>query len=1253
VNKALNSDHGRGGWLSGIGKDRAVKGLRGAFSVLLLCSQILSAREWHSESGHRWAELPVSQVGRPGFTLLAPGQTGIAFKNLLDERASAANRVLLNGYGVAAGDFNNDGRVDLFFCGLNLSNVLCQNLGDWKFRDVTKDFGVVITNRLCRGAVFADLNGDNWLDLLVSTTGSGVLCFLNNGDGTFTDRTEAAGTGSKHGSTTLTLADIDGNGTLDLYIANNRAEDIRDKGRVDLHLVRGKVVVPPALKDRIVIINGEVLEYGEPDQLLLNDGTGRFTPASWTDGRFLDEDGKRLVQQPLDWALTAAFRDLNGDGVPDLYICNDFWTPDRVWINDGTGNFRAIERLAMRCMSGSSMGVDFADIDRDGHLDLFVADMLSRDSRLRRRQLPAQKLQTTAIGVFEDRPQILRNTLFHNRGDDTFAEMANFGGIAASEWSWQPIFLDVDLDGYEDLLIATGHAHDVQDMDAEREIRSRQHSWKGFTNAVERQKAFTQELMLHMRLYPRLETPILAFRNSGHLTFTDVTQAWGTGQRGVHHGMALADLDEDGDVDFVVNNLDASAGVYRNETTAPRVAVRLKGVAPNTQGIGAKVTLSNGAVATQSREVAAGGRYLSGSDAMLVFAAASAGNDMTLQVEWRSGKQSVIKGVRANRIYEVDEAAATEPRPGKQLASQRSQSLAPLFEDESHLIQHTHVETPFGDFERQGLLPRRLSQLGPGVAWFDVNGDGWEDLVVGSGRGGNFSLFLNDQKGGFVPKGGLPLSQPVTRDQTGIVGWRRADGQNVLLAGSYNYEDGQPAGASVVQYDPRTRVTDDSLPGQASSSGPLALADFDGDGDLDLFVGGRTVPARYPEAASSLLFTNAGGTLRLDAENTKTLAAVGMVGGAVWSDLDGDGLPELVLAGEWGPVRVFKCVTGKLQQITSRLGLDKHLGFWNSVTTGDLDGDGLLDIIAGNWGLNSDYGQPSTERPIRIYYGDFQALGTVDFVEAEYDESLKDFVPRRRLDFLAKALPPLQGQFSTFRAYSEATMNAILQPWQSRVRYWEVTTLATTVFFNRTNRFEARALPFQAQLSPVFAINVADFDGDGHDDLFLSENFFPNDSETPRLDAGRGLLLRNDGKGNFQSMAGQRSGVKIYGEQRGAAVADFDHDGRVDLVVTQNGAQTRLLRNVRGRPGLRVRLIGSPDNPDAVGASVRLIFPHGRGPIREIHAGSGYWSQDSTVTILGTPERPDQLWVRWPGGKITTTPIPAAAREIEVRQTSE
>jgi len=1149
---------------------------------------------------------------------------------------------------------------DIFLCGLDTPSALYKNLGDWKFKEVTAEAGVVCPGKNFRGAVFADINGDGWLDLLVATTGRGVLCFLNDGHGKFKDITAAAGTASQHGSVGMTLADIDGNGTLDLYIVNNRPDDIRDRGQVDVQMVRGQLSIPPALKDRLVVIDGHVQEYGEPDQLMLNDGQGHFTPVPWTGGKFLDEDGKPLTQAPLDWGLTAAFRDLNNDGFPDLYVCNDYWTPDRIWRNDGKGNFRALDRLAIRCTSASSMGVDFADIDRDGNTDIFVLDMLSRDHRLRKRQMLAQTPVGLPIGAIDNRPQILRNTLLHNRGDGTYEEIACYSGLQASEWSWSPVFLDVDLDGFEDVLVASGHNKDVQDIDAGRLIQGRQRSYSGFTNAAERQKAFTTDKMLNGRLYPPLHTPIIAFRNLGHLKFEEVTTLWGTDQPGVHHGIAVADFDGDGDLDFVVNNLKGPVGIYRNETAAPRVTVRLKGLSPNTQGIGSKIKLLDGAVPMQSQEIACGGRYMSGSEPMLTFAAGTATSGMTLEVNWRSGKLSVIRDVKPNRIYEIDESAALGEvqSPKSKVQSPPADTPPPFFTDVSSLLQHTHHEQPFDDFERQPLLPAKLSQAGPGVAWFDLDGDGHDELIVGSGRGGVLAVFRSDGKGGFSKvESAVKASQSFADDLTGIVGWTSASGQRALLVGQSSYEIiGSP---SVVQVDwSGTELkAAEKLPSTDSSCGPLAAADVDGDGKLDLFVGGRVIPGRWPEPASSRLFRHDGKQLQLDAANSHLLEKVGCVAGAVWSDLDGDGFPELILACEWGPVRIFRNDHGHLTPWNPGLTgptlnpqlstLNQLTGCWSGVATGDFDGDGKLDIVAGNWGLNSAY-RATPEQPLRIYYGDLAGQGITDLLETEYDPLTKAVVARLPINALVKTMPFLLERFTTAKAFSEAALSEILGDRQPRAHEARAATLASTVFLNRGDHFEIRELPPEAQLAPVFSVNVGDFDGDGREDVFLSQNFFATRPDVPRLDAGRGLWLRGDGTGKFTAVPGQVSGIQVYGEQRGAALADFNEDGRIDLVVTENGAATKLYQNTAAKPGLRVRLRGPPGNPTGIGATVRLMFGERLGPAREIHAGSGYWSQDSATQVLGTPEQPTKIQVHWPAGKVTTTAVLPDAREITI-----
>ena len=1227
-------------------------------SILLLWISLgvhafVFAQGWQEGPGCRFKELMVSSGGKPGFTLLPPRETGVWFTNSLPESRSFTNTIAANGSGVAAGDMDGDGLCDLFFCGLGGGSRLYRNLGGWHFEDITERAGIRCTNLDATGAVFADINGDGHLDLLVNSIGGGTHVFINDGQGRFRHSPLVLNAG--RGGTSLALADTRGRGWLDLYVANYRASTIMDapgtrfsmkmvNGQAEVALINGRLPTDPEWTNRFRFktemdeqgrsrLGRE--ELGEPDVFFRNDGQGGFEAISWTAGCFLEPDGQPLATPPFDWGLSVVFRDFNGDGWPDIYVCNDFQSPDRFWLNDGQGHFRAAPAFALRETSLSSMGIDVADLNRDGLDDFMVVDMLSREHRRRMTQRNAMYSGRSMSGSMGDREQYPRNTLFMNRGDGTYAEIAQFAGLEASEWSWAPLFLDVDLDGYEDVLIPNGFVRDNMNVDVQSQIRE----------ATASKRIRSVEDLSMRKLFLRLATPNLAFRNRGDLRFEEVGRQWGFAAAMISQGACLADLDNDGGLDVIVNNLNDAAGLYRNNASAPRIAVRLRGVPPNTRGIGARIRVTGGPV-PQSQEMMCGGRYLSCDDTLRVFAAGSLTNHLRLEVTWRSGKRSVVPDAKPNCLYEIAEAGAREaPAPPA------VESVTPVFEEVSERLGHRHQEEPFDDFARQPLLPKRLSQLGPGVCWWDVDGDGWEDLIIGSGKGGELARYQNDGQGGFKRSSQAPWAGSVRRDQTAIVGWA----PGTVLVGSANYEDGQVSGAAVEAYGVGQSQASEMVGAWDASAGPLAVADYDGDGELDLFVGGRVKAGQYPAAASSRLYHGRAGRLVLDEANSERLREVGLVSGAVWSDLDGDGWPELILACEWGPLRVFHNEHGRLVAMDLPVSLasggtttlSQLTGWWNGVTTGDLDGDGRMDIIASNWGRNSKY-ERCRKKPLRIYYGDMAQSGEVQLLESNFESDLGKYVPSRMLERVTQAIPLLSARFPTHQSWAEASIEEVMGERRETMRYGEADWLETTAFLNRGDHFEARVLPLEAQLAPGFAVCVADYDGDGKEDIFLSQNFFAVNGDTSRYDAGRGLWLHGDGQGGLRAVPGQESGIKVYGEQRGAAVCDFDGDGRPDLVVSQNGGETRLFHNVRGKPGLRVRLQGPARNPMGIGAVVRLKFGDRLGPAREIHGGSGYWSQDGAVQVMSGPVAPTQIWVRWPGGTMVTTNLPPTAKEVVV-----
>jgi hypothetical protein len=1195
---------------------------------------------WHQETGYRWRELEVSG-GDPGFTHMEGRGSGVTFQNVVSDSILLGNRMLAQGGGVALGDVDGDGRPDIFLAKTQGCSKLYRNLGGWKFEDITERAGVGVCDQHSSAAAFADVDGDGDLDLvLLSTTGPNAI-FINDGKGVFAEHRDLGLDTTGRGGSAITMADVDGNGTLDLYVANYKpyspVDTMPPEERSQNRLVR-KVgdryeVVPERQKDFKLVMRPDMgglnmSMIGEPDDFYVNTG-GHFTRVPLTSNRFSDAHGMALVEEPQSFGLGAKFVDLNGDGAPDLYVANDFEDNDQLWFNDGHGNFKLASWMAQRQTSNSSMGIDVADVNGDGLPDLFETDMLSNDSRRLKTQMPTHTALPKKTGDMETQLQQQRNTLFLNRGDGTFAEIGQLAGVQASGWSWSAMFLDVDLDGWQDILIANGHPWDLMDADTQERLQ------KGLAHGPWQRERWE---------YPKLPLKNVAFRNRGDLTFEDASARWRFGlDDDISHAIATADLDGDGDLDVVVNRLGAPAELLRNDASAKRVAVILKGRAPNTRAVGATIRLLGGAVPLQQREVQVGGLYLSHSDYEASFAMATS-DSATLVIQWRNGQRTTIDHVRANRLYEVTESAAAVA-PVAPLAAPHSEAL---FEDvTSQLAGHTHVDPPYDDWERQFLLPNSLSQMGPGVTWFDYDRDGREDLMIGSGKGGRLGIFHN-AGGRLVPQ---QNAGPVaTADYTTVLGVatdRSAD----LLVGVSSWEGAAADAPSVLRIGAsRAGVAASAttaVPALLSSTGPMALGDYDGDGALDLFVGGRVLPSRYPAAASSELYRNIGGRYVLDTAASALLKDFGLVSGATFADVNGDSRPDLLIAREWGSVVLLLNQGGHFVRAPSSWGLDKLASRWNGIAVGDVNGDGRLDFIATSWGRNTSTPADSAH-PLVMLHGPFGTAGEEEIVLAREDSRLKGISPLNGYQRMRVVFSDLSSRIRTFGEYADATVEQVLGRAMSKAQRSEITSLSHMLFLNRGDHFDAVPLPVESQFAPAFSVGIADFDGDGNEDVYLAQNFSFTTAGLPRYDAGRGLLLRGDGAGGFSPMTASASGIAVYGDQRGAAYADYDGDGRLDLAISQNASLTRLYHNRLAKPGLRVRLRGDSGNPDGVGAQIRVLYGGRMGPVREVQAGSGYWSQNGAIQVFGLSGQPTGIWVRWPGRGGIEVPVTPGTREVTV-----
>ncbi|CAN5395154.1 VCBS repeat-containing protein [soil metagenome] len=1188
---------------------------------------------WQKEEGYRWAELQTGYWGETGFRKISASKTNIHFSNDVTQELKESNRNYLNGSGVTVADINGNGLIDVYFASLDGPNKLYQNLGNLRFKDITDEADVAHDGFSSTGVVFADINGNGFPDLLTTSLSEGNSIYINDGNGRFTLKDDT-GLGESRGSKSMALADITGNGLPDLYIVNYNTITARDIYGPDelapeniIQQLNGEVTIREPFDQYYMITEADdgpfLNEIGTSDELYINMGDGKFEKADISQ-IFFNEAGIAFEELPKDWGLTATFRDVTGNGLPDLYVANDFWTPDRFWINQEDGTFKLLGREGIRNFSYSSMGVDFSDINRNGLTDIVVTEMLSQEHEMRMRQF------SQIMTGYEGRNMYNRNSVYLNRGDQpegghgsTFAQIAYYTGLEASEWSWATSFIDIDLDGYEDLIVTNGFPNDYQDMDTQ--IAMFEYD-SGLTPG-------TGDVMD----YPRLKTQNKIFRNNGDLTFSDVSDEWGFNSEDVSHGMALADLNNNGLLDVIINHMDEPASVFENRSKAPRIAVRLRGNTPNTEGIGAKIILEGGPV-LQSKEIFAGGNYLSGSQKQVMFAADKENENHTITVKWPGGGVSAIENVKANRIYEIDESSASVGDNSESTTVKKKPSPR-LFEDISDRLNHHHHENEYDDFRFSPLLPVKLSRLGPGVAWFDFTGEGNEELFITSGKDGETAIFSNSGTESFQPITLDPVTNQAPGDQTAVIGWLEDDTAKIVI-GSANYEQGNSGVPSAYIYTVENQevVGIQEIPGILSATGPIAAADYTGNGYPDLFIGGRHKPGQYPVSADSRLFMNLDGRFVLDEQNSALLRETGLVTDAIFADVTGNGNQNLLLSTEWGTLRLFEHSNGRFVEITRQQGLSGYRGWWNSVSVGDFTNNGLPDIIAVNMGRNSPY-QIRNERPLRMYYDDFNWDGRLNILETHYIESLGGYVPMRKLHDFA-SVPTILQHVSTHREFAVSTIEQIFGQSFANVPFKEINTLEHMIFINTGDGFKAKPLPAEAQFSTGFSALVADFDNDGNEDLFMAQNFFALPKHIPVQDAGRGLILLGDGKGNFKPLTASESGIKIPGEQRGAVLADINQNGKTDLLVTQNSDRTKLFQNRTDKQGIRVTLNGPAGNRSAVGSSIRIRYQDGSfGPRRMVQTASGYWSQSSFTQVMGYQDEPAQIEIKWFDGTIKNIPF--------------
>ncbi|HVU18583.1 MAG TPA: FG-GAP-like repeat-containing protein [Candidatus Didemnitutus sp.] len=1127
--------------------------------------------------------------GKTLFTILPSERTGVTARNDYDDPRMW--RELYHefnggpiGTGIAIGDFDGDGRPDIFVVSKTGPNHLYRNLGDFHFEDVTARAGVAgPLGAWKEGAAFADVNNDGRLDLYVCRFGAPNLLYINQGDGTFREEAAARGLALVDASNMAAFCDYDRDGWLDVFVQTN-------------------------------LLDAAGHPNGQRNHLFHNNRDGTFTEVTAAAGISGEAHGH-----------SAVWWDFDEDGWPDLYVANDFQQPDQLWHNNHDGTFTNVISAVVPHMPHFSMGSDVADVNNDGHLDLLVADMAAstrvkdhRGMATLRNALPDDQ-QYPGLA-----PQYMQNALLLGTGTGRMLEAARLAGLATTDWTFGVRLEDLDLDGRVDVLVTNGMAREFHNADLVRQAAAA-------TSEEERIRV--------MKSSPVFAERHLVFRNLGDLRFEEAGEAWGLDQTGVAFGSALGDLDGDGDLDLVYANYDGTVTIARNDADSGHaLEIDLHGTTSNRFGVGAVVRIET-AGGKQMRLLTLARGYQSTSEPMVHFGVGASTSVNRLIIEWPSGRRQEFHDLPADRRY-----AITEPPADSTATPPRVEPLFAVITREAGLNVANH-ERPFDESTLQLLVPFRFNRPGPSVAVADFDRDGAEDVVIGGVSGEPGQFFSNLGDGHFVGYGSKAFESGAALADGPVLAFDfNGDGFPDLLVTKAG--DAAPADSST--YDARILLNDGHgrfnaapdgiLPPLPISVGAVAAADFEHSGHPGVFIGGRLVPGHYPDAPrSALLAWREGRFVEVTDAVAPGLARRGMVTVALWSDVDGDGWPDLLVAYDWGPVACYRNVDGKrFEDVSEKLGFTQAgNGWWRSIVAADFNGDGRPDYVVGNIGLNTRY-HASPDQPVMLYSGVTLNGSVPQIVEAQLDQGIQ--YPLRPRDALARAFPSIPFRFPRNDAYARATFDEVFPASAlSSAKTHETTELRSGIFLSQpggTYRFSP--LPRLAQIAPIHGMVAADFDGDGHTDLVVVGNWHGPVPETGRFDGGLGWLLRGDGKGGFSVVPAEESGIVVPGDARAAVLADFDRDDRPEILVTRSGAMPILLhdREISGRHSLAVSLQAGTGNPTAIGARVTLELADGTTQSLEVSAGSGYFSQSSPTLFFGWPDTapPARIRIRWPNG---------------------